>query len=250
MKVGITRQELAELRANGKEARDKGYKSLPVPDGGVRKNEVAPNRTSGKPAKPAKPLTVLEGARASNQAAADNARGAAPAAEAGDAGVTADDENNYQGWVPIGDEPNEERLDACYEGDGAGTGIGRIYNRFTYCSRVGLSIESWEIDGSGVPVELEGTTSADMKIFGQGDAKNRRTRIFATIEEDSVDYDWGPIDDWWTAPKIAYNQWYVEAFTDNKANRDHKNGACFKTRPERETYRDTGLPNGTERWGA
>ncbi len=165
--------------------------------------------------------------------------------------------------------PHEDRLNACLDGDAADKGIGRVYNRFTYCARWNLQVEYWEIDSKGVPVEKEGTTSAVWRVFGQGDAKDRRVRIFSQIEKDSVDYDWGPIDNIFVAPgvplslmgqcsqdsdvcgagpgsytlpwatwdnnpiwanwdihnreqnsegrdKISYNQWYVEAFTDNE----------------------------------
>jgi hypothetical protein len=405
MKVGISQQELADLRAQGRKAREQGHKSLPVPAPTTRPDRAAP----AKPAKKAaEPLTVLEADRVSKQAAADNARQAARSPRAAADPIPTPE--HHRGWVPIGEMPNEDRLNACFDGDAADKGIGRVYNRFTYCARWNLQVEYWEIDSKGVPVEKEGTTSAVWRVFGQGDAKDRRVRIFSQIEKDSVDYDWGPIDNIFVAPgvplslmgqcsqdsdvcgagpgsytmpwatwdnnpiwanwdiynreqntegrdKISYNQWYVEAFTDNeeyttlnkaetpprlvrcdsatyfnkgkakypkacifsevtphltytrgtthhavaehlyiafnqprstypllappgqpwprdkkipgkydpanpdapglhritkklhpdetKANKDHKDGACFKTGPERDQYRDTGLPNGT-----
>jgi hypothetical protein len=187
------------------------------------------------------------------------------------AAVAVEEPVNIQGWVPIEDEPNTDRLDACLsDEDAAGRSIGRIYNRYTYCALFSFSMEYWEIDSKGVPVELEGTTKATLRVFGQGDAKDRRVRIWSQIKKDSVDYDWGPWDNIFTAPnvpltlmascaqedtpvcgtspsgytlpwatwdnnpiwadwdiynndpasegrdKISYNQWYVEAFTDNE----------------------------------
>lgn len=406
MKIGISKKELADLRAKGKKAEGAGQTSLPVPN----PSRVQKTPSTPRAAKPqAQPLTAVQAERTARQTAAANFQAQAQDASPKAAAAAEAD----RGYVPIEDEPNQGRLNACFDGDSAGKGIGRIYNRFTYCARINLEAEYWEIDSKGVPVEKEGTTTAVWKVFGQGDAKDRRVRIWSQIEKDSVDYDWGPWDNIFTAPnvglslmascsqdldvcgaspssytmpwatwdnnpiwadwditnsdrntegrdKISYNQWYVEAWTDDeeyktlqkgttaqrlvrcdsgtyfnqgkvkypkacifyevtphltytrgsssthsevaehldlalnhpnstypllaapnqpwprnkiipgkyqpskpdapglhritaklhpdeiKANRDHKNGACFKTGPKRDLYLDTGLPNGTD----
>ncbi|MET8601741.1 hypothetical protein [Streptomyces althioticus] len=190
MKVGISQQELADLR-------EQGHKSLPVPAPTTQPDDAAP----AKPAKKAaEPLTVLEADRASKQAAADNARQAAQVLRTAADPIPTPEHNRR--WVPIGEMPHEDRLSACLDGDAADKGIGRVYNRFTYCARWNLQVEYWEIDSKGVPVERARTAGAVWLVFGQGDAKDRRVRIFSQIEKDSVDYDWGPIDNIFVAPGV------------------------------------------------
>lgn len=296
MKVGISQKELAHLRAKGREARDAGHKSLPVPDVSLEEaRKDGPVKRGGASADD--PLTVLEGEGAARKAAADQVRTDMQArmadqgmtkAAAEDAAVAAA-KPKRRGWVPIKNKPHAQRLEACFEGDGANTGIGRVYNRFTYCANWNLKVDYWSVDNSGVPIEHEGTTKARLKVFGQGDAKERRVRIFSQIEEDSVDYDWGPIDNIFTAPgvplslmgqcsqgldvcttspssytypwatwdnnpvwawwdvfnhdnktegrdKLAYNQWYVEAFTDTQEYKTLDRGET----PERLARCDSG----------
>lgn len=204
IKVGIDKDKLDALRAAAKKARAEGrqpnFANQPLKMG------QAPTNGSEKDAAP--DLTLLQGAKLSDKGAATNAAGdtdgagattkAGPSLKEYVPDPTGGD--NHQGWVPIGNEPDSARLDACF--DGLGLNESRVWNRYTTCSKYRIKAEYWSVDNSGVPVEHEGDTFATIKVFGQGDAKERRTRIFSEIEKDSVDYQWGPIDDWWTAPGV------------------------------------------------
>jgi hypothetical protein len=104
--------------------------------------------------------------------------------------------------APIGEQPDAGQAEECFDGSGVETSVGRIHNRFTYCQRIGVVAEYWEIDNKGIPIEKEGTTTATLEVISQGDNVNRRVRAFARIQEGSVDYDWGPIDNILVAPDV------------------------------------------------
>lgn len=194
MKIGVSKQELADLRAKGKKASDAGLTSLPVGPSQAKKTPATPR--AAQPV--AKPLTAVQAERAARQTAAANVQAQAQDSSPRAAAAAEAD----RGYVPIEDEPNADRLDACFDGDSADRDIGRIYNRFTYCARYDLEAEYWSFDNKGNPVEREGTTTAVLKVFGQGDAKDRRVRIWSQIEKDSVEHDWGPWDNIFTAPNV------------------------------------------------
>lgn len=186
-RVGLTKDTLEGLRAKGREARAKGLKSLPVSGAPTLTNNTKRSGSGGEP------LSLAQGAELSRKGAAANVGDPAPVKAGAPSAAADDDPNNNQGYVPIGSQPHDKRLKACFSDPKVNRDKGRIYNRFTYCGRHRIGLEYWELDSKGNPVELEGTTYATIKVFGQGDAKDRRTRIFSTIEKDSVDYDWAPL---------------------------------------------------------
>ncbi|MDJ1645425.1 NucA/NucB deoxyribonuclease domain-containing protein [Streptomyces pakalii] len=192
IKVGISQDALADLRSTGREAREQGRTALPVPPPATQPTQRAPGQALPAPKQP--PLTLLEGAQTSSRTAA-SASTPATAAGLGDGPST-------RVAAPIEDKPNSALLEECFNAGGADTGIGRVHNRFTYCARVSIEAEYWSIDSKGVPIEKEGDTTAKLELFAQGDDKDRRTRIFSQIQKDSVDYDWGPIDNIFVAPNV------------------------------------------------
>jgi hypothetical protein len=182
MKVGVRTAELERLRAK---SRVRGA----VPETPVKpaapQSLVRPPRSS--PA--AAPLTLPQAEGASRRVAVNN-RQATP-------------KKPVRKLVdPVGDAPPGALVKECFDAGGADKGIGRVHNRFTYCQRVSIAVEYWSIDNKGVPIEKEGTTSATLEVFAQGDNKERRIRSFARIQKDSVDYDWGPIDNIFVAPNV------------------------------------------------
>ncbi|MGL5927402.1 MAG: NucA/NucB deoxyribonuclease domain-containing protein [Dermatophilaceae bacterium] len=102
---------------------------------------------------------------------------------------------------PVGEQPPGDLVEECFAA-GAEGGIGRVLNRFAYCRRITLEVTYYEIDAKGNPVEEEGTTTAQLEVFAQGDETQRRVRTFSRIQEGSVDYDWGPIDNILVAPNV------------------------------------------------
>ncbi|MFE9700521.1 NucA/NucB deoxyribonuclease domain-containing protein [Streptomyces sp. NPDC006270] len=269
VKVGVPQSALAALRATGREARKEGRTSLHVP---APADQPAQRRAADVPVPAAKqpPLTLLDGARAAQAAAASSPRPPfAPAATTESPATRV--------AAPIEDRPNSALLEECFQGANTEAGIGRVHNRYTYCRRVNVEAEYWSIDSKGLPIEKEGDTTAKLELFAQGDDKDRRARIFAQIQKDSVDYDWGPIDNIFVAPnvplsllaqcvqgtdvchatrgsytlpwvvwdnnpewaywdvynheektegrdKIAFNQWTVELFTDNAEYKTFQRG--------------------------
>ncbi|MFF9691375.1 NucA/NucB deoxyribonuclease domain-containing protein [Streptomyces sp. NPDC014623] len=265
MKVGISQKALAQLRNAGRQARAKGESSLPAPaPTGQSTKRPTPGDTSVRSVRPA--LTLLDGRQASDAAAAANPQPSAPAADPGTFVA-----------APIGEKPDAALSEACFKADNVETGIGRVHNRFTYCTRYNIKVIYWSIDNKGIPIEEEGTTEAKLEVFAQGDDHERRARLFAQIQKDSVDYDWGPIDNIFVAPnvplsllgqcvqdskvchatrgsytmpwatwdnnptwawwdiynhaeisegrdKISYNQWAVEFFTDHQEYKTLKRG--------------------------
>ncbi len=103
--------------------------------------------------------------------------------------------------APIGEDPPAALLAECFNAGGADEGIGRVHNRFTYCQRVRITAQYFSISPNRPP-EHEGDTHATLEVFAQGDNHDRRVRVFARIQEGSVDYDWGPWDNIWTAPDV------------------------------------------------
>jgi len=109
---------------------------------------------------------------------------------------------NQLAATPIGEQPDQNLVNECFNGSGVEGNRGRVHNRFTHCQRAGILVDYWEVDNSGVPVEHRGTTTAKIELFTQGDETQRRVRVFARLEKDSVDYDWGVIDNIFTAPNV------------------------------------------------
>ncbi|MER6239069.1 NucA/NucB deoxyribonuclease domain-containing protein [Streptomyces clavifer] len=257
MKVGISQDTLAEFRSQGRQARSAGKPSLPVPDHTSQSTQrTTTDETAVRTVPPS--LTLLGAQQTSKEAAA-----ASP--------PPSPNEDTPKPFVaaPIGETPDAALSEACFKADNVETGIGRIHNRFTYCTRVNIEAVYWSIDNKGIPIEEEGTTTAQLEVFSQGDDTDRRARVFAQIRKDSVDYDWGPLDNIFVAPnvplsllgqcvqdsdvchatrgsytmpwatwdnnpawawwdlynheavsegrdKISYNQWTIELFTDNQ----------------------------------
>jgi hypothetical protein len=265
LKVGIDQEALTELRTHGRQPRAAGAASLPTPAVTLQSSErPVSGKASARSAQPA--LTLLTGQQASDAVAAANPQ---PPSGAGDPGVLV--------AAPIGEKPDAALSEACFKSDNVETGIGRVHNRFTYCARVNIEAEYWSVDNKGVPVEQEGTTTAKLELFAQGDDTERRARVFAQIQKDSVSHDWGPIDNIFVAPnvplsllgncvqgsdvchatrgsytmpwttwdnnpewaywdvynheqvsegrdKISYNRWTVEFFTDNEEYKTFQHG--------------------------
>jgi hypothetical protein len=251
MRVGVEGATIDRLRAQAKE----GALSVLTQPTQPTERDAVYNATPGNR------LSLVEAERTSRAQAASLATASGASGASGPAIQAAP--------APITDQPDAGLVNECFTAGGADQGIGRVHNRFTYCLRVPLSAEYWEIDNKGIPLEKRGTTHGTIEVFAQGDETIRRIRVFARIAADSVDYDWGPIDDIFVAPnvplsligqcvqdsqicqatrgpvtmpwvtwdnntewffwdvfnyetftegrdKISYNEWFVEAFTDDK----------------------------------
>jgi hypothetical protein len=177
LKVGIPQAELDRLRADARSAGAAAAQPPAKPQRAARRARFADRTPRSRP-------SLAEAASSSRQAVA---AGAPPVS------VRA---------APIADLPNARLVADCFAGHGVETDLGRVHNRFTYCQRVPISAEYWEIDGTGVPVEHVGTTTAKLEVFSQGDDRDRRIRVFARIQEDSVSYDWEPWDQLFVAPNV------------------------------------------------
>lgn len=105
------------------------------------------------------------------------------------------------------DEPDENFVKNCTSLPGARSEIGRIHNRFEYCQRGDLVIDYYEIytGTPPKPPKKVGTTEAKFTIIGLASNQTRKARIFFRIERGSVDYDWGPWDNWFTAPNQSFS---------------------------------------------
>ncbi|MGW5080962.1 NucA/NucB deoxyribonuclease domain-containing protein [Micromonospora echinospora] len=182
--VGIRGEDIEQMRAQGRRS------ATPTPPAEPQHAERAAEH-DWRQRVPA--LSLLEGQREANRQIAAHPQPARPAAEASPSPMVA---------APIGEQPAAARVTECFDAGGADNGIGRIHNRFTYCARVKLVAEYWEVDNRGIPVEKEGTSTGTIEIFTQGDDKERRVRVFSRIQRDSVDYDWGPIDNLFVAPNL------------------------------------------------
>ncbi|MGC4808215.1 NucA/NucB deoxyribonuclease domain-containing protein [Micromonospora sp. DT233] len=185
--VGIRGADLDRLRAQGQ--RSAGSQT-PAPPAEPQPADHAP-RYDQQQRVPA--LSLLDAQQEANRQIAAHPQPARPASKAS-MGTTA--------AAPIGEQPAAARVKECFDAGGADRGIGRIHNRFTYCAKIRLTAEYWEIDNKGIPIEKEGTTTANLEVFTQGDDKDRRVRVFSKIEEDSVDYDWGWFDNLFVAPNV------------------------------------------------
>lgn len=104
----------------------------------------------------------------------------------------------------IGETPPQAQVDGCMSA-GADAPNGRIQNRFTHCQRFPIIAEYWTKDASGRPVEHQGTTKATIEVFAQGFDTQRTTRVFAQIQKGSVSYDWGLLDNIFTAPSVPFS---------------------------------------------
>jgi hypothetical protein len=188
VKIGIPQETLDALRERPRGA-SAGQPLEPQqrarPSGG-------PGRSGGTPSGRRLSVTRAESLARRSAAAQAGLVGERPAGKVAAAPLPA---------PPVGDQPPADLVDQCFAA-GAEEGIGRVFNRFTYCRRIDLVATYYEIDAQGVPVEEEGTTTAKLEVFGQGDETQRRVRLFSRIQEDSVDYDWGPIDNIFVAPNV------------------------------------------------
>ncbi|MEU6392387.1 hypothetical protein [Streptomyces sp. NPDC046939] len=101
----------------------------------------------------------------------------------------------------IGEKPDQGAVDRCFANGSADNEFGHIYNRFVYCKRFRTDADYYLVRPNRPP-EKVGTTSFTYEMFALGDSQNRRVRLFARIQKDSVDYDWGWWDNIWLAPNI------------------------------------------------
>jgi hypothetical protein len=183
-KVDLPRGELERLRADGQRAEQGSAVRSAQPQSG--------HRPAGRSAATGEALSPVDAERIARAKAVSNPQ-PADSAPPGDRVIQA---------APIGEQPNGGLVDECFNAGGADRGIGRVHNRFTYCLRVPLVAEYWEVDDKGVPVKKAGTTKANLEVFAQGDDTERRQRVFARFQKGSVDFDWGPIDNLFTAPNV------------------------------------------------
>jgi hypothetical protein len=195
VKIGIPQQTLDALR----EAPRRTSAGRPADPGRRPQSDDRPGRPRSSP--PAGRLSVTRAESLARKAAADQVRLTEPASSGAAAAAEASSGAGDRLAPPVGDQPPTDLVDRCFA-SGAEQGIGRVFNRFTYCRRIDLVATYYEIDAQGNPVEEEGTTTAKLEVFGQGDQTQRRVRLFSRIQEDSVDYDWGPIDNIFVAPNV------------------------------------------------
>lgn len=227
IRVGVPQSELERLRAEGE--RKAGGKAT-APDAAHPEGTVSPEVTIPEPALPAPdgvqtdhrdepvsasteraaPLDMSEAVLLSQEAIAANtpaeARDVAPSApEPGTVNPrsAAEESDAVQAAAPpaLGEEPPADTAGACLDAINEDI-TWRVHNRFAACQRRVIQVEYWSIDARGIPVEHEGTTTATLEIFAQGNAKERNIRLFARMVEGSVDYDWGIYDNIFTAPNV------------------------------------------------
>lgn len=185
--IGIRGDDLDRLRAQGQQF------GAPTP---ARPTDPQPaeraDRYDQRQRVPA--LSLLDAQQEANRQIAAHPEPARPASEASSPRTMV--------AAPIGEQPAASHVKECFDAGGADRGIGRVHNRFTYCAKIKMTAEYWEIDNKGIPIEKEGTTTANLEVFTQSDDKERRVRVFSRLERDSVDYDWGPIDNIFVAPYV------------------------------------------------
>ncbi|WP_194236353.1 NucA/NucB deoxyribonuclease domain-containing protein [Streptomyces acidicola] len=111
--------------------------------------------------------------------------------------------NAFTHTYSIGDTPPDALAQLCFFPDKSNTDYTFVFDRYSYCERKKITADYWKVDKTtGAKIEHMGTTYANMELFGQNSTTNRSTRLFARIQKGSVDYDWGIIDDWATAPGV------------------------------------------------
>ncbi|WP_435217977.1 NucA/NucB deoxyribonuclease domain-containing protein [Streptomyces sp. bgisy034] len=182
VKVGVPHTELERLRNQGRSA-EPGTPER-------RSQPQSARRTSPPPRVRGAALSAVKAEGAARKVAAADPQ---PTRSAADIRALA--------AAPIEEQPHANLARQCLA-QGADRGIGRVYNRFTYCLRVPMQFDYWSVDARGVPVEHEGTTTAELEVFAQGDDRERRVRVFSRLLEDSVEYDWGPVDNLIVAPWV------------------------------------------------
>ncbi len=111
--------------------------------------------------------------------------------------------NAFTHTYTIGNTPPDALAQLCFSADKSYTDYILVFDRYSYCERKKISADYWKVDKTtGAKIEHMGTTYANMELFGQNSTNSRSTRLFARIQQGSVDYQWGAIDDWWTAPGV------------------------------------------------
>ncbi|MEV7520367.1 PKD domain-containing protein [Streptomyces sp. NPDC091371] len=150
------------------------------------------------------PLTPEQARREANEVAvATGQKSYRDSAEFGDGEQGRHDESGLTALGEPPDEPDGTFVDNCLSLPGAESAVGRIHNRFQYCQRGTMVFDYWTIH-TNKPPEHEGKTEAVYNIIGLSSNQTRKARIYFRIEEDSVDYDWGLIDNWTTAPDQSF----------------------------------------------
>ncbi|MET8053614.1 PKD domain-containing protein [Streptosporangium sp. NPDC005286] len=159
------------------------------------------DRLRTKVAKATEPLTPEQAQREAKQVAvATGQKSYRDSAEFGDGEEEA---GRIAALAEPPDEPDSGFVDTCLSLPGAESAVGRIHNRFQYCQRGTMIFDYWKIY-TNKPPEHEGTTEAKYNIIGLSSNQTRKARIYFRIEKDSVDYDWGLIDNWVTAPGQSF----------------------------------------------
>ncbi|MFC9608042.1 hypothetical protein ACFTTN_31940, partial [Streptomyces niveus] len=116
-------------------------------------------------------------------------------------GLSMENANAWTHTYAVGDTPPAVLEQLCFSN--TVTQYTVMFDRYSYCTRQPFTIDYWEVDKvTGEKKDHLGTTSGRMEIFGQNYTDKRSTRQFARIQEESVSYNWGPLDDWLVAPGI------------------------------------------------
>ncbi|WP_408011414.1 hypothetical protein ACJROX_14635 [Pseudalkalibacillus sp. A8] len=92
--------------------------------------------------------------------------------------------------------------ETCLENDAVNQRGGHTLNRWTWCHRMRIGLQYWEIKSNGER-DYEGTNSLVAQAVAIGNGKQRGIRTYFRAEEGSVSYDdWDPWDRFFTAPDL------------------------------------------------
>jgi hypothetical protein len=100
---------------------------------------------------------------------------------------------------PVGTTPPAVLENLCFGGSAQ---FDVVIDRFTSCSRVKLNAKYYKVDVRTGTREYMGTTTGILQLFNQQHNNERSTRMFGKMQKDSVTYDWGWWDNFWTAPGV------------------------------------------------
>lgn len=112
--------------------------------------------------------------------------------------AAAGDLNESTVGYPVGTTPPAELEVSCFSGTAE---FDVVIDRFSSCSRMKVIVDYYRIY-TDRPPEYMGKTTGTLKLFNQQYNTARSTRMFAKMQKDSVTYDWGLLDNIWTAPGI------------------------------------------------
>ncbi|MQY10567.1 hypothetical protein SRB5_06780 [Streptomyces sp. RB5] len=129
--------------------------------------------------------------------------------------------------------------ETCLGRDRANQSGGLTFNRWTWCHRMRIGFQYWEVDGRGIPVEYEGTNSLVADVAAVGSGVERGIRTYLRAEEGSVSYDdWDVFDRWFTAPDLHM---YILSDCDGTPDRCHGSGSGVEHTWSDWDYRDEWL---------